>query len=157
LAPPPPPSSGTPPSPDAPSGPPPKRKPSFAQTFESFRLRDFRYLAASTLAAGFGQWAKQLALFALVYEMTGSAVQLGTVAAFRGGVGTLIAPYGGYLSDWFSRRQVVVLSTLLDALLAGVLAILVLMEQHQLWHIYAIAFGGGLAQSINQPARQAFV
>ena len=135
----------------------PKRKASIGQTFASFRIRDFRYLAASTLAAGFGQWAKQLALFALVYEMTGSAVQLGTVAAFRGGVGTLIAPYGGYLSDRFSRRYVVILSTLLDAGLAGALAVLVLTGEHELWHVYVIAFGGGLAQSINQPARQAFV
>lgn len=148
-----------PPSPNAQGSgaPPTKRKPSIGQTFASFRIRDFRYLAASTLAAGFGQWAKQLALFALVYEMTGSAVQLGTVAAFRGGVGTLIAPYGGYLSDRFSRRYVVILSTLLDAGLAGALAILVITGEHQLWHVYVIAFGGGLAQSINQPARQAFV
>lgn len=153
-----------PPAPAAPGepsggGPPPptRRKPSLGQTFESFRIRDFRYLTAGTLAAGFAQWAKQLALFALVYEMTGSAVQLGTVAAFRGGVGTIIAPYGGYLSDRFSRRHVVVLSTLLDAILAGMLAVLVLADQHEIWHVYVIAFGGGLAQSINQPARQAFV
>jgi len=150
----PPPPPATPP---APSGAPGRRKPSIGETFASMRLRDFRYLAASTLAAGFGQWAKQLALFALAYEMTGSAVQLGFVAAFRGAIGTVIAPYGGYLSDRFSRRQVVILSTLLDAVLAAFLAVLVITEQHQLWHIYLVALGGGLAQSVNQPARQAFV
>lgn len=142
----------------APAGPPAKRrKATLAEIFVSFRLRDFRYLTASTLAAGFAQWAKQLALFALVYDMTGSAVQLGAVAAFRGGVGTLIAPFGGYLSDRFPRRVVIVLSTMLDAALAGTLAVLVLADLAHVWHVYAIAFGGGLAQSINQPARQAFV
>lgn len=139
-------------------GPPPKRsKTSTSEIFVSFRLRDFRYLTLSTLAAGFAQWAKQLALFALVYEMTGSAVQLGAVAAFRGGVGTLIAPYGGYLSDRFPRRRIIVASTLLDAALAAILAALVLFDLAHVWHVYVIAFGGGLAQSINQPARQAFV
>ncbi len=138
--------------------PPPKRgKPSTSEVFVSFGLRDFRYLTLSTLAAGFAQWAKQLALFALVYEMTGSAVQLGAVAAFRGGVGTLIAPYGGYLSDRFPRRRIIVASTLLDAALAATLAALVLFDVAHVWHVYVIAFGGGLAQSINQPARQAFV
>lgn len=125
--------------------------------FVSFGIRDFRYLTLSTLAAGFAQWAKQLALFALAYELTGSVVQLATVAAFRGGVGTLIAPYGGYLSDRFPRRQIIVASTLLDAALAATLAALVLLDLAHIWHVYLIAFGGGLAQSINQPARQAFV
>ena len=58
---------------------------SLAEVFVSFKLRDFRYLTLSTLAAGFAQWAKQIALFALIFDMTGSAVQLGTIAAFRGG------------------------------------------------------------------------
>ncbi|RLT38061.1 MAG: MFS transporter [Chloroflexi bacterium] len=148
----------TPASDATPGATPPKRsKTSTGEIFVSFRLRDFRYLTLSTLAAGFAQWAKQLALFALVYEMTGSAVQLGAVAAFRGGVGTLIAPYGGYLSDRFPRRRIIVGSTLLDAVLAAVLAALVLLDLAEVWHVYVIAFGGGLAQSINQPARQAFV
>jgi len=143
---------------DATATPPPKRaRASTSEVFVSFGLRDFRYLTLSTLAAGFAQWAKQLALFALVYEMTGSAVQLGAVAAFRGGVGTLIAPYGGYLSDRFPRRRIIVASTLLDAALAATLAALVLLDLAHVWHVYVIAFGGGLAQSINQPARQAFV
>lgn len=143
---------------DAPQTPAPQRaRSSTGEIFVSFKLRDFRYLTLSTLAAGFAQWAKQLALFALVYEMTGSAVQLGAVAAFRGGVGTLIAPYGGYLSDRFPRRRIIVASTLLDATMAASLAALVLLDLAHVWHVYLIAFGGGLAQSINQPARQAFV
>ncbi len=138
--------------------PPPRRpKASTSEVFISFGLRDFRYLTLSTLAAGFAQWAKQLALFALVYEMTGSAVQLASVAFFRGIVGTLISPYGGYLSDRFPRRRIIVASTLLDAALAATLAALVLLDLARVWHVYVIAFGGGLAQSINQPARQAFV
>lgn len=72
-------------------------------------------------------------------------------------MGTLIAPYGGYLSDRFPRRRIIVASTLLDAVLAAILAALVLFDLAHVWHVYVIAFGGGLAQSINQPARQAFV
>jgi MFS family permease len=125
--------------------------------FVSFKLRDFRYLTLSTLAAGFAQWAKQIALFALIFDMTGSAVQLGTIAAFRGGVGVLIAPYGGYLAERYARKTVIAWSTALDGVLAAALAALVLMDRAVPWHVYVIAFGGGLAQSINQPARQALV
>ncbi len=133
------------------------RKGSLAEVFVSFRLRDFRYLTLSTLAAGFAQWAKQIALFALIFDMTGSAVQLGTIAAFRGAVGALIAPYGGYLAERYARKTVIVWSTALDGALAAALAALVLTDRALPWHVYVIAFGGGLAQSINQPARQALV
>lgn len=138
----------------APAG---RRKASLAEVFVSFRLRDFRYLTLSTLAAGFAQWAKQIALFVLIFDMTGSAVQLGTIAAVRGGVGVLIAPYGGYLAERYTRKTVIAWSTALDAVLAASLAVLVLLDMAVPWHVYVIAFGGGLAQSINQPARQALV
>lgn len=133
------------------------RKGSLAEVFVSFKLRDFRWLTVSTLAAGFAQWAKQIALFALIFDMTGSAVQLGTIAAFRGGVGVLIAPYGGYLAERYARKTVIAWSTALDGVLAAALGILVFLDQAVPWHVYVIAFGGGLAQSINQPARQALV
>ncbi|MCC6238002.1 MAG: MFS transporter [Dehalococcoidia bacterium] len=132
-------------------------KASIADIFVSFKLRDFKYLTLSTLAAGFAQWAKQIALFALIYDMTGSSVQLGTIAAFRGAVGALIAPYGGYLAERYARKTVILWSTALDGALAAILAALVLMDRALPWHVYVIAFGGGLAQSINQPARQALV
>jgi MFS family permease len=144
-------------APPRPAAPPRARKPGMSEVFVSFRLRDFRYLTLSTLAAGFAQWAKQIALFALIFDMTGSAVQLGTIAAFRGGVGVLIAPYGGYLAERYARKTVIAWSTALDGALAGVLAALVFSGLAEPWHVYAIAFGGGLAQSINQPARQALV
>lgn len=132
-------------------------KASIADIFVSFKLRDFKYLTLSTLAAGFAQWAKQIALFALIYDMTNSSVQLGTIAAFRGAVGALIAPYGGYLAERYARKTVIIWSTALDGALAAILAALVLMDRALPWHVYVIAFGGGLAQSINQPARQALV
>lgn len=133
------------------------RRPSFSETFVSLRIRDFRYLSLSTLTAGLAQWASMLALFALVYDMTGSAVQLGSVAAVRGGIATLSAPFGGYLSDRFPRRHVIVHSSLFDAALAAALAAMVIGDVVTVWHVYAFALTGGLAQSINQPARQAFV
>lgn len=135
----------------------PASKGSASGVFASFALRDFRWLTVSTLAAGFAQWAKQIALFALIFDMTGSAVQLGTIAAFRGWVGAAIAPYGGYLAERYPRKTVIAWSTALDAVLAAAMAVLVVLGMAEPWHVYVIAFGGGLAQSINQPARQALV
>ena len=53
-----------------------------------------RYLGLSTLALGFGQWAQQIGMAWLAYDLTGSAVQLGAISVFRAGVGTITAPLG---------------------------------------------------------------
>src|SRR5712691_2562593 len=60
------------------------RRTSLREMFISFEQRDFRYLGLSTLALGFGQWAQQLGLAWLTLSLTGSAVQLGAISAFRG-------------------------------------------------------------------------
>ncbi len=123
----------------------------------SFADRDFRYLGLSTLALGFGQWAQQVALAWLALELTGSAVQLGAISAFRGGVGVITAPLGGYLADRYPRRVVIAYTTVASAVQASVFAALILSGQIQLWEVYVLAFIGGIIQSFTQPARQSFV
>ena len=145
--------------PDRPSGAPaPRRRGSTLRAaFASFEHRDFRYLGLSTLALGLGQWAQQIALAWLALELTGSAVQLGAISAFRGGVGTFTAPLGGYLADRFPRRMVIVWSTIASAVQALVFAALILAGRTELWHVYVLALAGGVIQSFAQPARQAYV
>jgi MFS family permease len=126
-------------------------------TFISFANRDFRYLGLSTLALGFGQWAQQIGLAWLAFDLTGSAVQLGAISAFRAGVGTVTAPLGGFLADRYPRRRVIIWSTAASVIQAGLLAGLILAGMIQMWHVYALALAGGLIQSFTQPARQAFV
>ena len=130
---------------------------SLRRAFVSFEERDFRYLGLSSLMLGFGQWGQQIALPLLAVQLTGSAVQIGIVAGFRSGVGVLTAPLGGYLADRFPRRTVIVWTTASSVVQACLFAGLILTGQIQMWHVYVLAFAGGLIQSFSQPARQAFV
>ena len=134
-------------------GPPPARGGPFAV----FALHDFRYLTLSTIAVGFGQWAQQIGIFWLIFDMTGSAVQLGLLAATRGIVGMAIAPLGGLLAEKYPRRDVMIWSTVAGALQAAVLATLVISDIVVVWHVYAFALIAGTTMSINQPTRQALV
>ncbi|RLT27301.1 MAG: MFS transporter [Chloroflexi bacterium] len=117
----------------------------------------FRYLGLSTLAIGFGQWAQQIGLAWLMYSMTGSAAQLGAISAFRGGVGVITAPLGGWMADRFSRRSVLVWSTFASMVQAVIFAFLIAAGMIQVWEVYLLALSGGIIQSVTQPARQAFV
>ncbi len=137
--------------------PPRRRTSSLAAPFEAFRLRDFRYLTLSTVAVGFGQWAQQIGIFWLIWQITGSPIQLGALGAVRGLVGTAIAPIGGLLAEKYPRRDVMIWSTFAGAVQAAGLAALVVTDTVVVWHVYVFALIAGTTMSINQPTRQALV
>ncbi|MSQ29550.1 MAG: MFS transporter [Dehalococcoidia bacterium] len=137
---------------------PPQRRPApMRDIFVSFQSRDFRFLCLSSLALGFGQWAQQVGLPWLALELTGSAKQIGGVAAVQSGVGLVVAPIAGYLADRYPRRLVIVWSTAASAVQAAVLAALAVSGAMQVWQLYALALAGGALQAFAQPARQSFV
>ncbi len=128
-----------------------------SQSFASLGQRDFRYLTFSTAALGFGQWFQQIGLGWLILEVTGSAAQIGGVA-FVQGIMLLLASFpAGVLADRYNRRDVLVWSTAIGVFQALALALLVFSDQVQVWHLYAFALIGGLANGISQPVRQAMV
>ncbi|MCK9487104.1 MAG: MFS transporter [Dehalococcoidia bacterium] len=135
----------------------PSEAPSKPGPFLSLRNRDFRWLWISTVAVGFGQWGQQIALGILVYNLTGSAVQLGGVTTASGVVSLSVTPFFGLLADRYSRRTIMVVSSSLGALQAGILAVLVLSDVVVVWHAYVFAVLTALTQAANQPARQAYV
>ncbi len=134
--------------------PAPPRRPG---PFLSLHNRDFRWLWISTVAVGFGQWGQQIALGILVYNLTGSPVQLGGVVTASGIVSLLLTPFAGLLADQYSRRTIMVISTFLGAVQAAILAVLVLAGLAEVWHAYVFAILTALTQAANQPARQAYV
>ena len=93
----------------------------------------------------------------LVYQLTGSKVLLGTVAA----VGTLpmllLSLWGGSVADRHSKRTVVFYTQTGMMLTAFVFAALVGSGHIQIWEILVLAALGGVAMAFDMPARQAFM
>ncbi len=135
----------------------PRGRVTLKEIFVSLESRDFRLLCASSLALGFGQWAQQVALPWLALALTGSAAQIGGIAAAQSGIGIVTAPFAGYLADRYPRRLVIIWSSVGSAIQASLLAALALSGNMSLWQLYALALAGGALQSLTQPARQSFV
>jgi len=53
-------------------------------TFASLRLRDYRLLCLGQFSTSMGQWMDQMTRSWLMYQITGSALQLGVATALRG-------------------------------------------------------------------------
>ena len=82
------------------------------QRFKSLRAlnksKDFRTLCASQALAGLGEWLATLALIALVWEKTHSAIASGVVLAFRILPAALLGSWLGSLVDRLDRKRVLV-------------------------------------------------
>jgi nitrate/nitrite transporter NarK len=68
----------------------------------------------------------------------------------------LISPYGGVLADRADNRRLLLATQTMMAVLAAVLATLTLTHAVTLWMVLAIAAALGLANSVDNPTRQAF-
>lgn len=118
---------------------------------------NYRLYFGGQLLSIIGNWMQQIALSWLVYRLTGSTLMLGLVT-FAGQIPSLfLAPLGGLLSDRYSRRWLLMITTALSGAQAVVLAALTLGGQMQPQLIVVMAFVLGLIAGIDQPIRQAFV
>ena len=92
----------------------------------------------------------------LVYRLTGSVVLLGMIGFASQIPVFLLAPIGGAAADRFNRRRILVITQSAAMTLAFVLAVLTLTDRIQIWHLFLIASGFGIANAFDIPTRQAF-
>src|ERR1051326_1847102 len=119
----------------------------FASIRALYRSRNFRTICASQLLAGLGEWLATLALIALVWEKTHSAIASGVVLAFRILPAALLGSWLGSFAERFDRKRVLVAcnagrSCVYGALpiaggLAPVLALALLAEVGTICYMYA--------------------
>ena len=126
-------------------------------TFESLRVRDYRLLWLGQVSTSMGQWMDQVTRGWLMYQMTGSAAQLGFVTAVRGLPLLFFGVIAGALADRSGRKAQLIVAQVTNAILNALLATLVLTGLVQPWHVYVTAFLAGTVQAFQQPARQTLV
>jgi MFS family permease len=128
-----------------------------ARTFSALKHRNFRLFFVGQLISLMGTWMQNTALSWLVYQLTGSKVLLGVVAASSTAPMLFFSAYGGSIADRFPKRKIVLGTQSLMMILAFVLAGLTYTQFIQPSHIILISALGGLAMAFDMPARQAFL
>jgi len=130
--------------------------PSVKQAFVSFSHRNYRLWFAGQSASLVGTWMQFTAQGFLVFELTHSPAFLGYVGFASGVPVWLFMLFGGVLSDRMPRRNLLLMTQTAMMILAFFLAALTFLGHIQPWHIVVLAFGFGVANSFDTPARQAF-
>src|ERR1043166_5653450 len=126
-------------------------------TFAALRHRNFRLFFAGQLISLVGTWMQNTAQGWLVYQLTGSKMLLGVVAAVGSAPMMLFSIWGGSVADRFPKRRIVICTQTTMMISAFIFAALVATHQIRPWQILILAAIGGLAMAFDMPARQAFM
>ena len=127
-------------------------------TFRSLHVRNYRLFATGQVVSLSGTWAQRVAqdwLVLLIAPNPGLALGITTALQFLPML--LFGLYGGVLADRYDRRRLLLAAQVAMGLLALVLGVLDLTGVVELWHVYVLAFGLGVASVIDTPVRQSFV
>lgn len=116
--------------------------------------RDFRLYWSGHAFAVAGQQMAIVTQMWLIFDLTGSALQLGLLGLARAVPGIIMNLVGGVLADKLDQRRLLIAASTLTAALFATLATLTVTGNVQVWHVLAVVFGAGACEAFMQPSRQ---
>jgi len=126
--------------------------------FSSLRVRNYQLFASGQVVSLTGTWMQRVAQDWLVLRLShNSGTAIGITTGLQFAPVLLFGLYGGVIADRSRKRQMLVITQITAGCLALVLGVLDLTGVVALWHVYALAFGLGIATAVDSPVRQAFV
>lgn len=125
--------------------------------FSSLHSRNYRLYFTGQSISLIGTWMQNIALSWLVYRLTGSVFLLGLIG-FTSQIPTFVlAPFTGVLTDRYNRLTIMILTQVFFMLQALTIALLVLFNLVEVWHIIALSLVFGIITAFDAPARQSLV
>jgi MFS family permease len=128
-----------------------------SDTFRSLNTRNFRLFFIGQATSQTGTWMEMVAMTWLVLQLTGSGVALGLVTAAKFLPLLVLGAWAGLLADRLDRHHFMLAAQVAFAVVAGVLAILVLLDAYSVGVLYGFALVFGLITALDNPTRRALV
>jgi MFS family permease len=123
----------------------------------ALKHRNFQLFFSGQLVSLIGTWMQTVAQSWLVYKMTKSSLQLGSVGFASQIPVFLIAPIGGMVADRVNRHRVVIATQVASMILALILAVLTLTDRITVPEIFVLAALLGVVNAFDIPGRQSFL
>jgi len=112
---------------------------------------------AGQIVSNTGTWMQRIAQDWLVLQLTNSPLAVGITTALQFLPMLLFGLWGGLIADRYPKRRLLLITQSAMGVLAVLLAALTLAGAVQVWHVYLIALGLGMATVVDNPTRQTFV
>jgi predicted MFS family arabinose efflux permease len=128
-----------------------------SRIFKGFAYRDFRIMWFGACTSSIGTLMQTFAQAWLVLQLSGSSFLLG-LDSFLGSIPiVLFSLVGGVFADRTERQKLLLGSQFVQMFCAFLLAILFATGVVKIWHILALSFVVGTAQSFGGPAYSALI
>jgi MFS family permease len=126
-------------------------------TTSPLRTRNYRLYFSGQLISVPGTWLQTVAQAWLVLQLTPSGSALGITVALQALPVLILGPWAGAVADATDKRKLLLGTQALQAALALVLGVLTVTNVVELWMVWGLALGLGVARALDVPTRQAFV
>ena len=130
-----------------------------SKMFSALKTPNYRLWTAGALVSNIGTWMQRVAQDWLVLTILTN--HDGTATGITTGLQFLpilfLGPFAGVLADRMNKRKLLLITQSSMGVFAMILGVLVATGTAELWHVYLLAFGLGVASAFDAPARQAFV
>ena len=127
------------------------------RTFAALSYPNYRVWFFGQLVSLLGTWMQSSAQQYWILEITGKPSYLGYTAFASGIASWIFMLWGGVVADRVPRRRLIIVTQSASMALAFGLSALAFLNAARPWHIIAFAFGLGVVNAFDAPARQAFV
>ncbi|MEI8187062.1 MAG: MFS transporter [Chlorobiaceae bacterium] len=125
--------------------------------FPAFQSRNFRRYFPGQVISMIGTWIQMVAQGWLVLEITGSAFDVGVVAASSTLPTLFLSLFGGVIVDRYPKRTILLWTQSAAMMLAFILGIFAVTGTVTIWIIIVLSFLLGCVNALNVPALQAFL
>lgn len=127
------------------------------RAFASLDVPDFRWLWLGNIGATFAMQMQQIARGWLIYDMTGSALQLAWVMMSFSVPMAVLSLFGGVLADRYPKRRILLIAQSLNGLSALTLGLVILADAVTFWHFIVFGLFNGSLFAFSMPARQSLI
>lgn len=131
--------------------------PGFTSALVAFRYRNFTLFWFGALFSNTGTWVQNVTVPYLVFQLTGNPAWVGVSAFAQLLPLALFSVVGGSIADRFQRRQILLVTQALAAMVAVGLWGLWVTDRATLVPVLLLVSVGGVVTGLNIPAWQAFV
>lgn len=125
--------------------------------FSALENRAFRVVWATETVSFVGNFVHLTAQSWLLLRMTNSPMAFGRLSVAFWTPSVLLSLFGGALADRIPPRTILVLTQVISAIIAMLLAALVFTDRLQLWEIYVLAALRGSVLAFEIPAYNVFI
>jgi len=130
---------------------------SFAQTFSPLKNRNFSLYFAGLGISLIGTFMQQVAQQWLIWDLSHDARIIGIAGALAFFPIVIIGPFTSSLADRVDRRRLLIITQIVDMLLAFTLALLVILNVREVWPVLVLAGLLGTSSAFTVPAQSAFI